>query len=293
MTWRCGSLLLLALGAVGSCLSTEGYYRYQDAGPTGAAGLTGMAGATGAAGTTGIAGTTGAAGTTGMAGTIGAAGTTGGAGRGGTTGVAGTTGLAGRGGTTGAAGATGTTGTAGVAGTVLFSDDFESGNDDKWTFSGTATHTVITDGSKVYNLNSSDSKLSLAASGSTAWKDMVVQARLKVLAFSGSSSSYAAAIGARVTDATHFYYFAIRSDGKAIIKVDNDGNSSLTSSVDSGVVAGTWVTVKFSVVGTTLTAYINGAMIAQVSDSTLANGGVALSVESTNAEFDDVVVTAP
>jgi hypothetical protein len=34
-------------------------------------------------------------------------------------------------------------------------------------------------------------------------------------------------------------------------------------------------------------------MMIQASDSTLANGGVGLVVSSAEAEFDDVVVTAP
>ena len=37
-------LPLAALLCVGSCLSTEGYYRYQDGGPSGAAGRRGTAG---------------------------------------------------------------------------------------------------------------------------------------------------------------------------------------------------------------------------------------------------------
>ena len=110
---------------------------------------------------------------------------------------------------------------------------------------------------------------------------------------SDASSSYAAAICARVSDATHFYYLAIRSDGKLVIKINNAGNSSLTSAVASGVAIGTWYTVKLSVVGSQLTAYVNGTMMAQVTDTALTTGGVGLSVESTNAEFDDVVVTAP
>ena len=58
-------LPLASVLCVGACLSTEGYYRYQDAGPTGAAG----SGTPGAGGTMGAAGSgPGAAGTSGNAG---------------------------------------------------------------------------------------------------------------------------------------------------------------------------------------------------------------------------------
>ncbi len=41
------------------------------------------------------------------------------------------------------------------------------------------------------------------------------------------------AICARLSDATHFYYFAIQAtDMRGKIKIQNDGNSSLSSSID-------------------------------------------------------------
>jgi hypothetical protein len=118
---------------------------------------------------------------------------------------------------------------------------------------------------------------------------------VKVLAFTGGSSSDVAAICARLTDANHFYYFAIQSDGKGKIKIQNNGNSSIGSSIDIGFQANTWYTLKLMLVGSSLTAYVNGQMVgAVVTDSTLAMGGVGLMVQRTNAEFDDVVVrTAP
>jgi hypothetical protein len=96
-----------------------------------------------------------------------------------------------------------------------------------------------------------------------------------------------------MTDASHFYYVALRSDGKVVIAINNAGTSTLSGAISAGIVTGTWYTVKLTIVGSTLTAYINGAMVAQASDATLTNGGVGLIVDNANAEFDDVVVTAP
>lgn len=284
-------LPLATLLCVGSCLSTEGYYRYQDAGPSGTAGTTGVAGS---AGTSGGAGTSGSAGTTGTAGSV-AAGT---AGRGGTTGSAGsTTGSAGRGGTTGTAGRGGTTGTAGVtgsagAGSVLFSDDFEGAN--KWNLAAGGMPTIITDGSKVLNLSETAGDQKLAAAGMATWTNYSIEARVKVLSFSGTSSSDVVAICVRLTDADHFYYFAIQAtDMKGKIKIQNSGNSSLSSSFDAGFVANTWMKLRLDVVGGTLTAYVNDVMKATYTATggdLLPMGGVGLMVQRTNAEFDDVVV---
>jgi hypothetical protein len=123
------------------------------------------------------------------------------------------------------------------------------------------------------------------------WTNMSIEARVKVTSFTGTSSSDCAAICARFGDPSHFYYFALQSDGKAKIKIQNSGNSSIGSSIDIGFQMNTWYTLKLVLVGTTLTAYVNGQMVGvMVTDSNLAMGGVGLMVQRTNAEFDDVVV---
>ena len=137
----------------------------------------------------------------------------------------------------------------------------------------------------------------LAAAGQLTWTDVVVEARVKVLSFSGTSSSDAAAICARLSNTTHFYYFALQADGKAKLKIQNDGNSSLGSSIDIGFQPNTWYTMKLQVVGNTLTAFVNGTKVgtftATAADQMLTNGGIGVMVQRTNAVFDDVVVRAP
>jgi hypothetical protein len=282
---------LAALACAAGCLSTEGYYRYQDGGATGAAG----SGPTGVAGTTGAAGTVGTAGTGGSSPT-GVAGTTGVAGRGGTTGVAGTTGAAGRGGTTGTAGRGGATGVAGTTGGAsLFTENFETPLGTRWDFSVGGTHMVVADGTQALNLNESAGEQVLAAAGQAMWTNISIEARVKVLAFNGSSSSDVAAICARLTDTKHFYYFAIQSDGKGKIKIQADGNSSLGSSIEIGYAPNTWFTMKLQIIGNTLTAFINGSPVgepftATETDQILPMGGIGLMVQRANAVFDDVVV---
>jgi hypothetical protein len=95
-------------------------------------------------------------------------------------------------------------------------------------------------------------------------------------------------------DANNYYCVALRSDGKLSIR---DANGAIGNSLSANIVAGTWYTVKLSIIGSALTASVtdptNTTMMIQASDSTLANGGVGLVVSSAEAEFDDVVVTAP
>jgi len=163
----------------------------------------------------------------------------------------------------------------------------------------TGTYNVVSDGSNVFELattGGASSKQLMAAAGKTTWTDQVLEARIKIKAFTGSSSSYIAALAGRMTDANNYYCMALRSDGKIAIR--NSGGA-IGNSVSSGIVTGTWYSVKFTIIGSTLTAYLKDAttgqytMVTQSSDTALLNGGVGLVVSSADAEFDDVVVTAP
>jgi hypothetical protein len=272
----CAGALLTAAG----CITPDGYYRDLGAGGSGQAGK--GAGTGGASG--GVVGTgTGGTPATGTGGVI----ATGGA-----------TGKGGAPATGGAMGTGGVTGTAGATGT-LFSDDFESGAG-KWITNGPGTATIKTDGSSVYDLSCLMSKVYLAAAGDVSWTDVIVQARVKIISFNGSSSSYYAGICARLEDASNYYCVTLRSDAKVAIRGAIGGSSnSIGSSTSYGVATGTWYTVQLKVVGSIITASINGVSVLPktgdptITDSSLPTGGVGLIVDNAEAEFDDVSVTTP
>jgi hypothetical protein len=295
---RFGLLPLAALLCVGSCLSTEGYYR-NDGGAAGtaAAGGSGTAG-NGGGGTTGAGGTSGGAAGTGP--------TTGSAGTGGQ--AAGTAGSsAGRGGTTGSAGRGGTTGAGGSVpgGTVLLSENFDP-QTGIWDFGTSVMHSLMADGAQGQVLSMSEvaGDEALGAAGLGTWTNYSVEAKVKVTALPGTSSSDGVAICARLSGAESYYYFAIQAgDMKGKIKINNGGNSSLSSSFDAGFVMNTWLTMRLDVTGTpatgiTLTAYVNGVMRntytvpPSESDHLLAMGGMGFMVRKATAQFDDITVRA-
>jgi hypothetical protein len=270
-------------------------------GTTGSGGGGGVAGG-GAAGTTG---TGGVGGTTAGAGGTSSAGATGSGGASGASGGSGGT-LGGRGGTTGAAGTGGTGGAAGTGGAgcagYVFCDDFEDGNANGWTPSG-GTWSVITDGSHVYE-GGNGTSMSLA--GQASWTDQTVQARVKVVQFGGTSTSYRAGIVARATDATNLYVFAIDASGamRLLQGTSSPGGTGATGTcgkVSVGAVAGTWYTLQMKVAGTganvAITTFLNGTMIhnCQTTMGTLNAGAVGTYIYGPNtiAEFDDVRVSTP
>ena len=293
----CAGTLLATAG----CITPDGYYRPLDGGGSGQGGTGGAA--PGSGGATPSGGATGSGGAPGTGGTP-VTGTGGAIGRGGATGTGGATGAGGRIATGGAPGSGGTistggtTGTGGASGTI-FSDNFESGTG-KWISSGPGTAAIATDGSSVYDLSCLMSKVFLAAAGDVSWTNVIVQARIKILSFNGSSSSYYAGLCARVQDANNYYCVTLRSDAKVAIRGDIAGSSnSIGSSNSYGVTTGTWYTVQLAVVGSTITASINGTPVLPksgdpaIADASLTSGGVALIVDNTDAEFDDVSVSVP
>jgi hypothetical protein len=103
-----------------------------------------------------------------------------------------------------------------------------------------------------------------------------------------------------VQDADNYYCVTLRSDTKVAIRGDIGGSSnSIGSSNSYGVATGVWYTVQLEVVGSTITASINGTPVLPksgdptITDASLASGGIALIVDNTEAEFDDVSATTP
>jgi hypothetical protein len=256
-------------------------------------GITGVStGSGGSLGSTGgFVGKTGGSYTGGARSTGGAASSTGG-----TPGTSGGTGgaVASSGGTPGTGGAV--VGVdAGPPGTLLFSDDFESGPG-KWA-TPLPGWSIVADGSKVFSQSAIENKLHVAAAGDVAWTDQVVEARVKVLSFGGSSTSYSAAVFARFKDESNHYYAALQSDGQFKIKKKAGGSNSSISTGAKGITVtpNTWYSVKLSVIGSTINLYIDGSPmpVLTTTDTDIAAGGIAVGTTNATAEFDDVKVTVP
>jgi hypothetical protein len=308
---RVGVIFLVALASCATAheasLPDEGQLPDAGAGGSGATGgKVGTAGSSSAgksSGTSGARSTGGAPSTAGAAGantagshTGGSAGSGAGGGSagshaGGSSAGSGAGGGSAGGGTAGSGAAGGgSAGASGASGSVLFSDDFEDGNANGWTTTA-GTWAIATDGSKVYSQTGTGtgSTVLMSSSGSAAWTNQIIEAKVKVKAFGGSSTSYLAAIYGR-RSATDYYALALRQDGKIAIR---RGSSTIGSAVAAGIVAGTWYTIRLEIVGSTLKAYVNGALTDTETDTTLTAGGIAVGTVNTTAEFDDVKVTTP
>ena len=184
-------------------------------------------------------------------------------------------------------------GAAGAPGVLLF-DDFEDGDSVGWTESTTGDWSIVTDGSLVYRQGTTSNTFRVAYAGDATWTDQVVEAKVKVLGFVEGSTSNLVGVYARFKDINNHYSVALRYDGKiAIRRRLNGSNNSITGGATAGIVTDRWISVKFEAIGSTLNAYIDGALRASVVDCSIPAGGVAVGTTNSTAEFDDIRVTLP
>jgi pectate lyase len=175
-------------------------------------------------------------------------------------------------------------------------DDFEDGNTTGWTVRS-GTWSLASDGSSVYKQGSNVTPAESSV-GSAAWADQTVEARVKVLQFGGTSSSYRVGVYARYQDSNNFYAVVLRGDGRLEVRKKS---STLATAIDVNAVVNTWYTLKIKVSGSagnvTVQGFLNGVLQQTVTDSstTVASGSAAVATfgGNTQAHFDDVRVSTP
>ena len=112
----------------------------------------------------------------------------------------------------------------------------------------------------------------------------------------GTNSHAAAPFARSVLD----YYFVELTNTNSL-KIRKRVVTGTTDLVAAGAASGTmlavgtWYTVGLKIQGNTLTAYVDGAMVASATDtaSPIVAGGIGLGTLANDVEFDDVRVTEP
>lgn len=176
-------------------------------------------------------------------------------------------------------------------GTVLLEDDFENFVASAWTTSGGTWNAA----GGVYSQTDNTSNDPFLAAQDGSFTDFIAQVDLNVTAFNGGSSSYMAGLCVRVADAGNFYMVGIRSNNGFPLQLRRFGGANEGILTDSNVDlnVGTWYSLRVDVIGTTITAYIDGQLMFTHSDSELTQGGVALCNSRSSVQYDNFVVTDP
>jgi hypothetical protein len=185
-------------------------------------------------------------------------------------------------------------------GTPLLEENFENflGPASGWNTSPGSVWEVQTDAQLVSNVytqsEATSSAPALASAGPASWRDLVIEADMKILAFNGSNSSYMAGLCVRVKDSQNFYLIGVRSnDGKLGLRRYADGGTNLVQSDFDQGTTGVWYHLKVEAIGATLTAYLDGTMMFSETDDAHQSSGIALCTARASASFDNVSVRAP
>jgi hypothetical protein len=274
------AVLGLAVGLGAGCVGPDPIFRFQvmTGDDAGSGSGNGGSSPTGAGGSTGAGGVNG----------------TGHGGSGPVTGAGGS----GKGGSGGGAAGAGGGAPGGAPGTVLLMDDFEGNGTAMWAANVSSEWSIVTDGTTHVEEvmgQSGNSSPHANAAGIVSWTDVAVEAKVKVVSFGSSSTSYFAGPCVRFASLDNYYCAAVRSDGKLAIRarLNGSGTSLATAPSSVTVTTGTWYTVKIVAKGTTITVFLNGTQQITTTDSTIPAGGIALTAYNGVAEFDDVVATVP
>ncbi len=169
---------------------------------------------------------------------------------------------------------------------TLFSEDFEDGNYNGWSTSG-GSWSIITDGTKV-DKQSSLSATALTYTGTSTWSNYSVQARVKPLSFNGTDR--VVGLCARVQGATNFYTVILSNANQLEIRKKVGGAFNTLATKSFTVQTNTWYTMKFTLSGTTLEAYVNGNLELTATDAAFSAGKIGITTVNASAEFDDVIV---
>ncbi len=182
------------------------------------------------------------------------------------------------------------------SGALLFSDDFEldpvGSPPANWT-PNTPTWTVALDGSNV--LRQTDTNIGTLKSvkaGSAGWADYSVSATVKP---GTSQLGTTNTINARYIDDNNTYALLLKGNDLWFFGKKVAGTWTTFASGNFNYNTMTWYTMRIDAVGSSVAAYLNGALMASATDSSYTSGAIAFASNHI-MEVDNVAVmplTAP
>lgn len=200
----------------------------------------------------------------------------------------------------GASGSGGVGGASGGGPMQAFCDDFEDGDAGGWVPQG-CDWGVLAEGAG-FSFEGGPGTCQ-ADAGSTVWTEQVVELRVKVTHFGGTSNSYRAGLVGRANSSSNYYTLGLAGNGalRLLRGTNTLSGSGACGDYSAGATAGVWYTLRLEVTGPAgsvhLRSFIDGKVAhdCAVTTSTAASGsaGVYTYGSNTTALFDDVRVWTP
>lgn len=172
----------------------------------------------------------------------------------------------------------------------LLNDDFEDGNANGWSRSG-GSWSVTMDGSQSFRQSSFVTKNARVRTGANSWSDYAVEARIKPLKMRPATDGFVALL-ARAQSNDSYYYLALRKNNRIELKKLVDGSSTTLASKSLPITSFEWHLVRLELRGSSIKAFVNGALQLSANDSEFGSGNIGLATYYGTAHFDDVTVSS-
>ncbi len=168
-------------------------------------------------------------------------------------------------------------------------DDFQDGVADGWSAVGTTRFSVTAGSNRVFRQADISGEARALLDG-TSWKDQAIEADITPTAF-GCADCWVGLV-TRYQDAGNYYYVTLRNSGQVHLRRMVNGNYVELARANVPVTQGRGQRVRLESVGSVHKVYLDGTLVLDVDDETLAGPGRAgITMYRSRADYDHVVVT--
>lgn len=175
---------------------------------------------------------------------------------------------------------------------TIYANDFENGTG-PWTLTGLGFWNLRTSGSTLYSQSSvaGDARASIGV----PTDDQVVRLRARLDTFATSDGTQDRWFGvmARHADDKNFYYLSLRSSNTVSLRKVVNGTVTTLASRTFTVSPATWYQLRFDAVGRNLRGYVDGNLLLEVTDDSLAAGNSGPVMFKAATDFDDFSAYQP
>jgi hypothetical protein len=177
--------------------------------------------------------------------------------------------------------------------TTMYASDFEAGTAGPWTFTGPGYWNLWPGLSTVFYQSSiaGDARASIGVPTG----DQVVRVRARLDTFASPSGSQERWFGvmARHVDERNFYYLSLRSSNTVSLRKVVNGSVTTLGTASFTVQPGTWYQLRLDAVGNRLRGYVDGTLLLEATDGSLASGNSGPVMFRAATDYDDFTAYQP
>jgi hypothetical protein len=178
---------------------------------------------------------------------------------------------------------------------ILYATDFTrtGGLTDVWSFTGTGLWRNVVIGSNHVFAQSSVASTARAVIGVPA-DDQAVDVRARATTFAGTGSGERwFGVMARYVDDSNYYFLTLRNTN--VVSLCKLANGAMTElgTYSLPIRVGTWYRLRIEAVGSQVRGFVNGVLVAEVTDTTHARGAGGPVTHRAAVDFDDYRAIQP